>query len=121
MHATAQEKHLYLLRHAKSSWSDPGLADHDRLTNHLDEVERTLRVAPVPMDIMGRNGRLLLEAATTLGWQAAPIPRNAPGLYDYPLIALGVASIRPTEVADGYATLCGDGIHAPQHIVESVS
>jgi len=63
-------------------WRDTfglGLADHDRLTNHLNEVERTLRVAPVPMDIMGRNGRLLLDAATTLGWQAAPIPRNAPG------------------------------------------
>ena len=26
----AQDKHLYLLRHAKSSWTDPGLADHDR-------------------------------------------------------------------------------------------
>jgi phosphohistidine phosphatase len=25
-----QAKHLYLLRHAKSSWDDPGLADHDR-------------------------------------------------------------------------------------------
>jgi membrane peptidoglycan carboxypeptidase len=50
----------------------------------------------------------------------AGIPRNAPGLYDYPLIALGVASIRPTEVADGYATLCGEGIQAPQHIVELV-
>ena len=24
------EKHLYLLRHAKSSWDDPGLADRDR-------------------------------------------------------------------------------------------
>jgi phosphohistidine phosphatase len=23
-------KRLYLLRHAKSSWKDPGLADHDR-------------------------------------------------------------------------------------------
>ncbi|MBV8432041.1 MAG: histidine phosphatase family protein [Solirubrobacterales bacterium] len=23
-------KHLYLLRHAKSSWDDPGLEDHDR-------------------------------------------------------------------------------------------
>lgn len=23
-------KHLFLLRHAKSSWDDPGLADHDR-------------------------------------------------------------------------------------------
>lgn len=23
-------KHLFLIRHAKSSWTDPGLADHDR-------------------------------------------------------------------------------------------
>lgn len=54
------------------------LADDDRLTHHLDEVERTLRVAPVPLDVMGRNGHLLLDGAATLGWQAAPIPRNAP-------------------------------------------
>ncbi|MBV8432248.1 MAG: histidine phosphatase family protein, partial [Solirubrobacterales bacterium] len=26
----AETKHLYLLRHAKSSWDDPGLEDHDR-------------------------------------------------------------------------------------------
>jgi choline dehydrogenase-like flavoprotein len=55
------------------------LADPDRLGHHLDDVEHTLRVAPVPLQIMGRNGRLLLDAATTLGWRAAPIPRNAPG------------------------------------------
>ena len=55
------------------------LADPDRLAERLDDVERTLRVAPVPLEIMGRNGRLLLEAATTLDWRAAPIPRNAPG------------------------------------------
>lgn len=55
------------------------LADPDRLAHHLDEVERTLQVAPVPLDIMGRNGNLLLDAATALGWRAAPIPRNAPG------------------------------------------
>ncbi|HWF30086.1 MAG TPA: GMC family oxidoreductase [Mycobacterium sp.] len=56
-----------------------GLADPDRLAAHLDDVEHTLRVAPVPLQIMGRNGRLLLDAAHTLGWRAAPIPRNAPG------------------------------------------
>ena len=55
------------------------IADPDRLVDHLDDVERTLRVAPVPLQIMGRNGRLLLDAADTLGWKAAPIPRNAPG------------------------------------------
>jgi choline dehydrogenase-like flavoprotein len=55
------------------------LADPDRLTERLDDVEHTLRVAPVPLEVMGRNGRLLLDAAATLGWRAAPIPRNAPG------------------------------------------
>lgn len=63
-------------------WRDEfglGLADPDRLAAHLDDVERTLRVAPVPLRIMGRNGRLLLDAADSLGWRAAPIPRNAPG------------------------------------------
>ena len=63
-------------------WHDEfgfGLADPDRLAGHLDDVEHTLRVAPVPLQIMGRNGRLLLDAAHTLGWRAAPIPRNAPG------------------------------------------
>lgn len=55
------------------------LADPDRLGGYLDDVERTLQVAPVPLEIMGRNGRLLLEGAAALGWQSAPIPRNAPG------------------------------------------
>jgi choline dehydrogenase-like flavoprotein len=63
-------------------WRDEfglGLADPDRLAGHLDDVEYTLQVAPVPRQIMGRNGRLLLDSATSLGWRAAPIPRNAPG------------------------------------------
>jgi choline dehydrogenase-like flavoprotein len=63
-------------------WRDEfglALADPERLTERLDDVERTLRVAPVPLEIMGRNGRLLLEGAEKLGWRAAPIPRNAPG------------------------------------------
>lgn len=55
------------------------MADPDRLRIHLDEVERTVAVAPTPRNIMGRNGNLLLDAADTLGWRAAPIPRNAPG------------------------------------------
>ncbi len=63
-------------------WRDEfglGLADPERLADRLDDVEHTLRVAPVPLQIMGRNGRLLLDAAKSLGWRAAPIPRNAPG------------------------------------------
>ena len=63
-------------------WRDEfglGMADPDRLAGHLDDVERTLQVAPVPLEIMGHNGRLLLDGAESLGWRAAPIPRNAPG------------------------------------------
>lgn len=63
-------------------WRDEfglALADGDRMAGHLDDVERTLRVAPVPLEVMGNNGRLLLDAAAALGWRAAPIPRNAPG------------------------------------------
>jgi choline dehydrogenase-like flavoprotein len=63
-------------------WRDEfglALADPDRLAGHLDDVEQTLQVAPVPLEIMGHNGRLLLDGATALGWDAAPIPRNAPG------------------------------------------
>ena len=63
-------------------WRDDfglALADPDRMPERLDDVERTLRVAPVPLQIMGRNGRLLLDGAERLGWRAAPIPRNAPG------------------------------------------
>jgi membrane peptidoglycan carboxypeptidase len=51
---------------------------------------------------------------------AAGIPEDAPGLTPNALIALGIASIRPTEVADAYATLCGEGIRAEQHMVEQV-
>jgi choline dehydrogenase-like flavoprotein len=46
---------------------------------HLDDVERTLHVAPVPPDVMGNNGRLLLDGAHALGWRAGPLLRNAPG------------------------------------------
>lgn len=63
-------------------WRDEfglGLADPTRLADYLADVEQTLQVAPVPLSIMGRNGRLLLDGARALGWQAAPIARNAPG------------------------------------------
>lgn len=73
-------------------WRDEfglALADPDRLVGHLDDVADTLQVAPVPLEIMGRNGRLLLDGAAALGWQAAPIPRNAPGCEGCCQCALG--------------------------------
>ncbi|MGW3914713.1 GMC family oxidoreductase N-terminal domain-containing protein [Streptomyces sp. NPDC005070] len=54
-----------------------GLAD--RFGPLLDEAERTLRVAPQPLDVLGNNGLLALAGAGRLGWRAAPLRRNAPG------------------------------------------
>lgn len=63
-------------------WRDEfglAFADPDPFGAYLDDVEHTLQVAPARRDVMGRNGNLLMDAANLLGWQAAPIPRNAPG------------------------------------------
>ena len=46
-------KTLFLLRHAKSSWSDPGLADFDRPLN-----ERGRRAAPLIARHLARRGPL---------------------------------------------------------------
>jgi membrane peptidoglycan carboxypeptidase len=51
---------------------------------------------------------------------AAGIPEDSAGLNLNALIALGTASIRPIEVVDAYATLCGEGYRAPQYMVQEV-
>jgi choline dehydrogenase-like flavoprotein len=64
------------------AWSSEhglALADPDRLAPRLDDVERTLSVAPAPLEVLGRNGELALAGAAELGWQGAPLRRNAPG------------------------------------------
>ncbi len=66
--------------HVLDRWSkDFGFTPADGLDRHLDEVERTLRVATQPLDVLGANGRIALAGARELGWQAAPLRRNAPG------------------------------------------
>ena len=65
------------------------MADPDALAPYLDEVEATLRTAPVPMAIMGNNGRALLRGAEALGWAAGPLVRNAPGCDGCCQCALG--------------------------------
>jgi membrane peptidoglycan carboxypeptidase len=50
----------------------------------------------------------------------AGFPNNAPGMENVPDITLGTFSVPPTVVADGYATLCGTGVQAPQHVVDHV-
>ncbi|MGC4979073.1 GMC family oxidoreductase N-terminal domain-containing protein [Streptomyces sp. DT193] len=66
--------------HVRERWRSVfGFALADRLGPYLDETERTLRVAPQPLDVLGNNGLLTLTGAGRLGWRAAPLRRNAPG------------------------------------------
>ncbi|MFF5185798.1 GMC family oxidoreductase N-terminal domain-containing protein [Streptomyces sp. NPDC000345] len=66
--------------HVLARWStDFGFALAEDLGRHLDDAERTLRVATQPLDVLGGNGRIALTGAGRLGWHAAPLRRNAPG------------------------------------------
>ncbi|MFF3405603.1 GMC family oxidoreductase N-terminal domain-containing protein [Streptomyces sp. NPDC002742] len=66
--------------HVLTRWSDTfGFGLADAFGPCLDEVERTLRVATQPLDVLGNNGLLTLTGAERLGWRAAPLRRNAPG------------------------------------------
>ncbi|CCK25080.1 putative GMC-type oxidoreductase [Streptomyces davaonensis JCM 4913] len=66
--------------HVVSRWlSRYGFAVAEGFDVCLDEVERTLRVARQPLDVIGTNGRLALAGAEELGWAAGPLRRNAPG------------------------------------------
>ncbi|MFI5979124.1 GMC family oxidoreductase N-terminal domain-containing protein [Streptomyces sp. NPDC051452] len=66
--------------HVLRRWSERyGFALADGLAARLDEVERTLRVATQPLDVLGANGLLALAGAERLGWRAGPLRRNAPG------------------------------------------
>ena len=55
------------------------LADPDQLNPFVDDVWQTLQIAPVPLDVMGPNGRTAMLGAEKLGWANAPLDRNAPG------------------------------------------
>jgi choline dehydrogenase-like flavoprotein len=66
--------------HVLARWArEFGFAPAARLGPYLDDAERTLRVARQPLDVLGSNGRIALAGAERLGWQAAPLRRNAPG------------------------------------------
>ncbi|HJP66619.1 MAG TPA: GMC family oxidoreductase [Actinomycetota bacterium] len=64
-----------------ASWRDRfGLTlSPDDLEPHYEDVEATLRVAPVPWEVMGGNGLIAHRGATALGIAGRPLDRNAPG------------------------------------------
>ena len=90
------------------------LADPDRFATYLDDVESTLQVGPVPLGIMGRNGRLLLDGAARLGWHHEPIVRNAPGCVGACQCAIGC----PSNAKGGvHLTVLPDACAHGAHIV----
>lgn len=52
------------------------LADPDAFAPFLDDVWETLAVSPVPAEVMGRNGELVLTGAKSLGWRCGPLMHN---------------------------------------------
>ncbi len=58
--------------------SSVSAANPDQLGRHLDDAGQTLQVAPVPLEIMGTNGRLRCRPPSRCGWRAPS--RNAPGV-----------------------------------------
>ncbi|HLF41832.1 MAG TPA: GMC family oxidoreductase N-terminal domain-containing protein, partial [Acidimicrobiia bacterium] len=60
-------------------WRDDAglkLADPDAIAPYMDDAWQTLAVSPVPLDVMGCNGKLCLEGAAKLGWKCAPLDHN---------------------------------------------
>src|SRR5207245_89990 len=49
------------------------LADPGLLTPFVDDAWTTINAAPVPLEVMGRNGELALEGGRRLDWHAAPL------------------------------------------------
>ena len=69
-------------RRVATAWHEReglALAEPGALAERLADVEETIGVAPASLDVLGRNGELALAGAAALGWEAAPLRRNATG------------------------------------------
>jgi phosphohistidine phosphatase len=88
-------KTLYLLRHAKSSWGDPGLPDHDRRLNARGQAaaeamgkhmggRHLAALQPAPDAILASTARRVAETLEILlpaaGLKKLPVTRDR-GLY----------------------------------------
>lgn len=68
-------KTLFLLRHAKSSWEDPSLADYDRPLN-----DRGRRAAPFMGKLMQEKGLvpdIILSSTAKRAWQTTELLKQA--------------------------------------------
>ncbi len=81
-------RQLLLLRHAKSSWDEPGIADHDRPLNRRGQVAaRAMRQAManlglVPDLVLVSSARRTVETLQALEpWPETPLIEPTDGLY----------------------------------------
>ena len=73
-------KTLTILRHAKSSWSDKGLADHDRPLNRRGEKDAPVMAARI--NDAGIRPSLIMSSPAIRAWHTARIVAKA---ISYPL------------------------------------
>lgn len=100
-------KTVYFVRHAKSSWSNPQLSDHDRPLN-----KRGIRDAPRMATLLrarGANPRLMLSSTARRARDTAEVFRKE---FDLPAAALQLEGklyhAYPTEIAAVLQTLPDD-------------
>jgi choline dehydrogenase-like flavoprotein len=67
-----------VLRRWESEWGIEGAAP-EAMAAVFERVERTLRVQPVPEDVLGENARVFRRGVEALGLHGAPILRNIEG------------------------------------------
>lgn len=114
-------KTLYLLRHAKSSWGDPGLPDHERRLNArgrsaAEAMGRHLAGRkPPPAAILASTARRVAETLEILlpaaGLAALPVIRDR-GLYlAEPTLLLGRLRQAPAEAESLLMVGHNPGLH----------
>ena len=83
------KRRLILMRHAKSSWKKPGLADHERPLNkrgRRDSVRVAKRIAKLgwlPQVVLASDSTRTIETAELLGsaWEEQPAFDFLPSFY----------------------------------------
>ncbi len=102
-------KHLFLLRHAKSSWNDPAMADFDRPLNH-----RGLAAAPFMGGVMVRKEiqpDVIISSPANRAMQTAILVKeasgsNSPLQYDERIYEASPQNLRSvaSQIPDDFAS-----------------
>lgn len=103
-------KHLYLLRHAKSSWDDDAIADFDRPLN-----QRGLTAAPFMGELMARRAmspELIISSPAKRAMQTAILVQGSSGLhgpmrYDERIYEASIQTLRSvvSQISDAISSV----------------